>query len=67
MENIKLVKADSMDFCPSLATGTVDLVIADAPYLIATTGGGGSVNAIKKLDASLKDLKKTKILPRDTI
>ena len=58
MENIKLIKGDSFEILQNIPSGSIDLVIADAPYEIATTGGGGSVNTIKKLDASLKDLKK---------
>ena len=57
MSEIKLIKGDSMVEVPALQVGSIDLIIADAPYLIETTGGGGSVNAALKLDESLKDLK----------
>jgi site-specific DNA-methyltransferase (adenine-specific) len=58
MEDIKLIKGDSFEILQNIPSGSIDLIVCDPPYFLETTGGGGSVNTIKKLDASLKDLKK---------
>ena len=58
MENIKLIKGDSFEILQNIPSGSIDLIVCDPPYFLETTGGGGSVNTIKKLDTSLKDLKK---------
>lgn len=58
MENIKLIKGDSFEILQNIPSGSIDLIVCDPPYFLETTGGGGSVNTVKKLDASLKDLKK---------
>ena len=36
---------------------SIDMIIADPPYLISAINGGGTVNNIKKLNQSLQDLK----------
>ena len=35
---------------------SVDLIVTDPPYKVATTGEGGTINNISKLNKSLKDL-----------
>lgn len=44
----------------TLPDNSVDLLIADPPYKLKTTGGG-SVNKIKKLNKSLEGVEKAKI------
>lgn len=40
----------------------VDAIITDPPYEISSINGGGSVNNLKKLNISLKDLERDKII-----
>ncbi len=47
---------DCFDVLDKLPAHSIDLVITDPPYDVKTTGGGGTINNIKKLDKSLKDL-----------
>ena len=40
----------------NIPDNSIDLIATDPPYLISATNGGGTVNNIKKLNQSLKDL-----------
>ena len=51
-----LIMGDCFDVLDKLPAHSIDLVITDPPYDVKTTGGGGTINNIKKLDKSLKDL-----------
>ena len=57
MDKMQLIKGNSFEILDTIATGSIDLIVTDPPYLISTTGGGGIVNSALKLDQSLKDLK----------
>jgi site-specific DNA-methyltransferase (adenine-specific) len=58
-DDITLYNDDCMNVLKDFKKGSIDLVVTDAPYDIAITGGGGTVNTLLKLDESLKDLTKT--------
>ena len=49
---------DCFDLLKNIPNDYVDLIVTDPPYDIKTTGGGGTVNKIKKLNKSLEDLKR---------
>jgi site-specific DNA-methyltransferase (adenine-specific) len=51
----KLIQGDCLSILKKIPDNTIDLIATDPPYLIATEGGG-TVNKIKKLNKSLKDL-----------
>ena len=53
---VNLIQGDCFDVLDKLQPNSIDLVITDPPYDVKTTGGGGTINNIKKLDKSLKDL-----------
>lgn len=57
-DDITLYNADCMEVLTTLPKSCIDLIVTDAPYDIAITGGGGTVNTALKLDESLKDLTK---------
>ena len=58
----KILKcADCLEVLAHIPDNYVDLIITDPPYDISATNGGGTVNKIKKLDKSLKDLVDAKI------
>lgn len=48
-----LLLGDSLELMKSLADNSIDLIVTDPPYDVATTGGGGTINKLKKLDKSL--------------
>lgn len=47
---------DSLQFMKTMADNSVDLIVTDPPYDVKTTGGGGTINTVKKLNVSLKEL-----------
>lgn len=53
---MKLYQDDCMNVLKTIPTGSIDLVVTDPPYEVATTGGGGSINSVKKMNVSLKEL-----------
>ncbi len=63
MSNIELYKGDCLEIMDVLiAIGVkVDCIITDPPYDVSATNGGGTINKIKKLNESLKDLTDLKI------
>lgn len=40
----------------NIGDNSIDLIVTDPPYNISATNGGGSINRVKKLNESLKDL-----------
>lgn len=53
----KLILGDCFDVLKKIPDKSIDLIVTDPPYLISATNGGGTINNIKKLNQSLKDLK----------
>ena len=45
-----------MEVLKSIPDKSIDLIATDPPYLVSATNGGGTINRIKKLNESLKDL-----------
>jgi site-specific DNA-methyltransferase (adenine-specific) len=56
MSKIDLYNADCLEVMKNIPDNSIDLIVTDPPYLISATNGGGSVNKVKKLNKSLKDL-----------
>lgn len=52
---------DCLEGLRNIPDKSVDLIITDPPYLISATNDGGTVNNIKKLNKSLKELADTGI------
>lgn len=55
--SIELLQGDCLELMKNIPDGSIDLIVADPPYLISATNGGGTINNIKKLNKSLSDLK----------
>lgn len=53
----KLILGDCFNVLKKIPDKSIDLIVTDPPYLISATNGGGTINNIKKLNQSLKDLK----------
>lgn len=56
-----LYNDDCMEVLRKLKDKSIDLVVTDPPYKVNATGGGGSINKVKKLNVSLKELNEAKI------
>lgn len=56
-----LYNADCLEVLKGLPPATVDLVVTDPPYEIMGTKGGGSINKVKLMVESMKQLKTAKI------
>lgn len=56
MSKIDLYNADCLEVMKNIPDNSIDLIVTDPPYLISATNVGGSVNKVKKLNKSLKDL-----------
>ena len=52
----RLVCGDCIEVLKTIPDNSIDLIATDPPYLISATNGGGSINNVKKLNKSLKDL-----------
>ena len=52
----RLIQGDCLEVLKKIPDNSIDLIATDPPYLISATNGGGTVNTIKKLNKSLKDL-----------
>ena len=50
---MKLYNDDSLSIMKTMKDNSIDLIVTDPPYEISTTGGGGTINSIKKFDTSL--------------
>lgn len=53
---MQLYNGDSLEILKQISDKSIDLIVTDPPYDVDTSGGGGTINTIKKLDKSLKDL-----------
>lgn len=53
---VNLYNGDCLEVLKNIPDDSVDLIATDPPYLISTTNGGGTINNVKKLNQSLKDL-----------
>ena len=58
---MKLYNSDCLTVLRQLPDKCVDLVVTDPPYEVNTTGGGGSINKVKKMNVSLKQLNEAEI------
>ena len=56
MSEIILEEGDALELIKAIPDNSIHLIVTDPPYDIKTTGGGGSVNRVKKLNESLKQL-----------
>ena len=56
MELDIIYNEDCLKGLKELPDHSIDLIVTDPPYLISATNGGGTVNKVKKLNESLKDL-----------
>lgn len=52
----KLLQGDCLELMKKIPDNSIDLIVTDPPYDISCTNGGGSINNIKKLNQSLKQL-----------
>ena len=52
----KLLQGDSLELMKKIPSNSIDLIATDPPYDISATNGGGTINNVKKLNKSLKDL-----------
>lgn len=57
----KLILGDSIEKMKKFPDNSIDLIITDPPYDVSATNGGGSVNNVKKLNKSLRDLEDANI------
>ena len=53
---MNLYNEDCLETMKMMADGCVDIIVTDPPYDIPTTDGGGTINSVKKLSTSLKEL-----------
>lgn len=53
---VDLYNDDCLNVLKNLPDKSIDLIATDPPYLISATNGGGTINKVKKLNESLKDL-----------
>lgn len=53
---MQLYNGDCLEILKQISDKSIDLIVTDPPYDVDTSGGGGTINTIKKLDKSLKDL-----------
>ena len=61
METNRLYNTDCFVGMKEIPDGCVDLILTDPPYDVATSGGGGTVNSVLKLNQSLKELERASI------
>ena len=53
---IDLRQGDCLELMKDIPDGSIDLIVTDPPYNVSATNGGGTINKVKKLNKSLKDL-----------
>lgn len=58
---IHLYNSDCLTILRQLPDKSIDLVVTDPPYEVNATGGGGSINKVKKMNVSLKQLNEAEI------
>ena len=59
---IKLMQGDCIELMKTIPDKSIDCIITDPPYDVSINGGGGTVNNIKKLNLSLKELEIANII-----
>ena len=60
MDIDKIYHGDCFELVKAIGDGTIDLIVADPPYIV-NRSTGGSVNNIKRLNVSLQDLDKANL------
>ena len=58
---IDLRQGDCLEVMKDIPDKTIDLIVTDPPYNVSATNAGGTINKVKKLNKSLKDLVETNI------
>lgn len=58
---IDLRHGDCLEILKTIPDNSIDLIVTDPPYEINATGRGGSINDIKKMNISLKEINDVKI------
>nr|DAE02434.1 MAG TPA: adenine-specific methyltransferase [Siphoviridae sp. ctsUY14] len=58
---IDLRQGDCLELMKDIPDKTIDLIVTDPPYNVSATNDGGTINKVKKLNKSLKDLVETNI------
>ena len=53
---IDLRQGDCLEVMKDIPDKTIDLIVTDPPYNVSATNDGGTINKVKKLNKSLKDL-----------
>lgn len=56
MNKVILKQGDCLDLITKIKDKSVDLIVTDPPYDISATNGGGTINTVKKMNVSLKQL-----------
>lgn len=49
-------QGDCLELLKSIPDKSIDLIITDPPYEVRSTNGGGTINTVKKMNVSLKQL-----------
>ena len=60
--NHKVIQGDCLEVLRDLPDNSVDLVVTDPPYNLKHINYGGTVNTVKKLNESLKDLERDNLI-----
>ena len=58
---IDLSQGDCLELMKDIPDKSIDLIVTDPPYNVSATNDGGTINKVKKLNKSLKDLVETNI------
>ena len=58
---IDLRHGDCLEVMKDIPDNSIDLIVTDPPYNVSATNDGGTINKVKKLNKSLKDLVETNI------
>ena len=53
---VDLRQGDCLELMKDIPDKTIDLIVTDPPYNVSATNDGGTINKVKKLNKSLKDL-----------
>lgn len=61
MELDKIYNVDCFEYLQQIENDSIDLIVTDPPYIVCTTGGGGTINSVMELDKSLKALDEANI------
>jgi len=58
---MQLYNGDCLEVIKNIPDNSIDLVVTDPPYEVSATNGGGSINNMKNLNKSLKQLDEANI------